>query len=298
MNTGTTRGATVNWAAGSPAAPVRVAVVRDGLKKRRQVVRPRGMWGTRTPIATLATKGAMVISGRIVVDITPKTLTTWLPLIFGAATAPTEQIPYFAWFADRVAKVFEYTDCKVNRAVLRGVGGPQGDAEILSLELEVIGCGWSVAPTPPTPFTSFDLDAPYVFCESEFQTPQNTDQKLFNWVLLINNQLNPRYVTGYCGPYDLSEQGRDIVFRATSPYTSVEAAKFSTGLENPTPFTQTARLKFSYTGVSTTFDFGSFQYDTDDPVVNGRSEITLNVGAQAASDTANGEVAITHDDTP
>lgn len=291
----TSSGDTPDW-----STATRIALIRESVKKFRRVIRPRGIYGTRAVPSEIATKGATVISGRIVVDITPNTLTTWLPLVFGSSSAPTEQLPYFSLYADRVSKVFQYNDLKVNRARFSGVGGPRGDAELLTLEVEVIGTSSTLGPSAPDPFPSFSLDAAYTFCESDFETAQSTSQPTFQWLLYVDNDLNPRYVSGnsHCGPTDISEGDRIILFRGITPYTSTEAGKFTNGLQDPSAFTQTARLKFEYGNVSTQFDFPAMQYDTNDPVVNGKGEITLQLNGQAAGTSLGDEVSITHDATP
>ncbi len=105
--------------------------VSEAIAKRGLIVERSGLRGTRSHVADDTRVGPYTAGGMLVLEPTPEDLAIWLPRILGGTptgsspkTYPlAETLPSFTLAIDRVAKVFTYAGCKVNRAILSGAQG-------------------------------------------------------------------------------------------------------------------------------------------------------------------------------
>ena len=115
--------------------------VSETIRKRATIVDTGGIRGTRSHHAARTRAGAYEVGGTIVLHPSPADLDLLLPRILGTAEssdsfalADSLENFYFGVMVDRVAKVFTYGGCYVDRATFRSSAGG-----LLELSLEIVG---------------------------------------------------------------------------------------------------------------------------------------------------------------
>ncbi len=142
--------------------------VSESIAKRGVIVEREGLRGTRGHVADDTRLGPYTVSGELVLEPTPEDLAIWLPRILGGTptgsnpvTYPlAETLPSFTLAVDRVAKVFTYSGCKVNRAVFHGSQGG-----LLRLSLDLVAKSESVGAAGTFPSLTPGVTQPYIFSD-------------------------------------------------------------------------------------------------------------------------------------
>lgn len=195
---------------------------------------------------------------------------TGTPLVTYPLTQ-TNNLPEKFVTIDRVIKVFTYTGVKVNRATFRAVqGGP------LELSLDLIGKTASEDVAGSFPAISLDLsNGPFVF-RDVVMTLAGTTVKAKEFVLTIDNVLNPDRFFNSQTLQSIDQQDRKITFETSLPYGDFQALKagfVSAGTAVVATFTNGgAVLGFSMVKVAIPYV---------DPGTPGRSEIMLPAAGDA-----------------
>ncbi len=265
--------------------------VAETLRKRQTMLDTAGIRGTRSRHAARTRLGTYEVAGNITLHPDPASLDLLLPRILGAAEAAdvfalAETLPHFGVMIDRVAKVFTYSGCKVNRAWFRSRAGG-----LLELELEIFGKTETVGNVGTFPALTLGTSAayaPYVHSDAVLTLVGST-RVMTGVEIEIDNHLARRFSNSVSAT-DVSPQDRTITLRATTPYTSSEA-----DLYGQSPAGVTAGVVYTNGNMSTAFTFGVAQFPDTSPVVNARGEITLPLAGVARMTGSTKELAVTHD---
>ena len=303
----------------SSGASARLAVVEDGvfdadalpipflyenIQKQGRIIGTRAISGTREQRTQQTRIGSYQVAGRFSFNASPLVLDALLPWILGADEAATdtfktaEDLQEFDILVDRVGGVFQYTDCKVNRAIFRAQGGP-GDSEEEFLEciIEVIGKTENEAATWGGTIPAYSIAAtslPYLLSDATGAITINSNvTEVKNFVLVIDNHLEPRWVNSLT-PTEICPQDRTIMLRIENPYTTVSdpqlynLAAAKTGV--------TGSLVFTNTPAVLTFTFVGLQWADQSPNVIGKQSIPLFVDfiARSKGAAANDALIITN----
>ena len=282
------------WTARSTPPASLYEFIAESLRKRQTILDTAGIRGTRSRHSTRTRLGTYDVEGTITLHPDPAALDLLLPRILGAAEAAdsfalAETLPHFGVMIDRVAKVFTYSGCKVNRAWFRSRAGG-----LLELELEVFGKTESVGNAGTFPALTLGTTAayaPYVHSDAAL-TLVGSSRVMTSVEIEIDNHLARRFSNSISAT-DVSPQDRTITLRATTPYTSSETDLYGQALAGAT-----AGVVYTNGNLNTAFTFGVAQFPDTSPVVNARGEITLALAGIARMTGSTKELVVTHDSTP
>ena len=278
------------------ADPVTQAIefLNEGLQKRGQIVETAGIRGTRSHPKERTREGTFTIDGQISMNPCPDELDFLLPYIVGGSESSddfplAETLPEMYISVDRIAKVFTYAGCKVNKATFRGREG-----QLLELSLEIMGKTEAVANSGTFPALTLTTAPPYIFHDC-VMTIEATAYQIFDWEIVIDNKLNGQRFTNSQSRTDIPAMDREVTVTVTVPYTSTEAdlhdkASHKTGVAATCVFTNGAR--------SLTFTTPALQKASESPTVPSRDqEIRLRLGFTARSSGGTAELTINNDPT-
>ena len=263
--------------------------VRESLRKEGTIAFADGIRGTRSQPYERARKGPSYIGGSVHFNPDPAMLDKWLERSFGASPTGTdpltfavsEGLPTFGVLVDRVTRNFRYNDMMVNQMVIAGrktAAGQQPDVINMSIEMY----GKSRDQNVSGPSTAVDLNvsanaAPYIF-EDATVTMLGVTREVFNVMVRVHNHLHIR-TSNSLTPTMICPGGRTVDLQCSLPYTSNEVDL----LDQNVTGSLSAQLKFTNGTMSLTLDFAALQVANDDPVVSGKSEITLSLHGIARS---------------
>jgi len=270
----------------------------ESLRRQGRIIGGHGVRGTRSASMERTRAGAYSVVGRIAMHPSPATLDLLLPRILGgtesADTFPlAETLPAFGVLIDRVNEQFEYTDCKVNRAMFRGRAASLtgNDPEPIELVLEIVGKTEVTGTTYPalTLGTAANY-APYVFEDASSGLTLNAATRdMLAFELMIDNHLHARFSNSLTAT-SITPRDRTVALQVLTPYTSDESNLYA-----QTNLGATGSLVFTNAGMSTTFTFGTLQVPPRSPIVKGKTEIGLELLMTARMSGATKELVITHD---
>ncbi len=159
------------------------------------------------------------MGGRLVLEPTPQDLSVWLPRILGAAPDGAdfnlaETLPSFTLTIDRVAKVFTYAGCKVNRATFSGSQGG-----LLQLSLDIVAKSEVVAAAGTFPSLSTSVAQPYIFSDLDL-TLASTAREVKEFELSIDNGLITDRFMNSVTIVSAPEGDRSIMLRTTHAWAA------------------------------------------------------------------------------
>lgn len=263
--------------------------ISESIQKTGTNLDTEGIRGTRSHSKERTRRGTHEVGGSITINPSPADLDLWLPRILGAAEsadsfALAETLPVFGVLVDRVAQTFEYTDCKVNRAVFRSSAGG-----LLELELDIMAKTEATGTSYPVlTLGTAANNAPYVMSDGVF-TFVSAARKTMDIEIEIDNQLSRRFTNSVTAT-DITPQDRVVTIRCTNPFTSDE-----TSLYGQAQGGVTATAVYTNGGMSTTFTFAVVQFPDLSPTVGGKTEIPLVLEGIARMSGATKELVVTHD---
>lgn len=278
--------------------------LRENVKKQGRILQGQGNRGTRSRSVARRRNGAYLCGGPIIFEMTPRMLDNLLPRILGATEsadvfALAETLPAFGVLINRVTEVssghFQYTDCKVDKAMITSSAGPgdEGGPEYVRLVLwiaaltEVRGTAY-----PSLTLSTAANDAAYVHSDVSAFTIQGATRKPKQWSILIDNHLIPRHTTSvtadiYC-PSD-----RTVVVQGTFPFDDDHDDLYDIGVSGAA-----ATLTVANGNLSTSFAFGQLDSPANTPAVPPRgNEIDLTLTFIAGKTDAANEIVVTSDST-
>lgn len=271
----------------------------EDLAKKGRIVGGRGISGSRSSRSERTRTGQYEVGGRIAMKISPNDMEKWLPRIFGgaltnSAVALAETIPSFGVLVNRVADTFEYQNCYVNRAVLRGKAGPNDEEpEVLDLILDVVAKDESTSPTWPVSEPALGVggdDAPFIFSDLTLSL-KSGNRCCTEFALMVDNHLESRFCNSLTAT-SITPADRTVLLRAVTPFTSDEVDLYGQALAG-----STATLNLTNGNTSTTFTFATLQTPDQSPTVKGKRSIPLILDMVARQVNTTKEISATVDST-
>ena len=262
----------------------------ESIRKQAMIVERDGLRGTRSHLADDTRTGTYRVAGALLLEPTPADLAIWLPRILGGADnsgayALAETLPSFSLSVDRVAKVFTYAGCKVNRATFSGSKGG-----LVRLALEIFGQSETVASAGSFPaLTPSSEEGPYIFAGDPTLTLNGVVREVADFELTIENGLVADRFMNSTTIVNLPEGDRVITLRTTHAWASA-----NTDLYNQALAGAAGSLAFTNGSSSTTFSFGTLQVPSNSPVVAGKQEIMLQLNMVARKTGSTMELAVTN----
>lgn len=250
----------------------------EGLASDREIVRTEGIRGTRLHDSSRIRQGRLTPGGSISLQPTYTELANLLPRIIGVASGitytPSDTVPVaFQVIIDRVAKVFTYTGCRVNRARFHSaVGQPLG----LDLEIEALNESIGNAGTFAAGLT-ISSAPPFVFFDGVLTLNGNAIQ-VMEWETVIDWHLKADRFVNSQTRTDLSSLDFTVQTKFSVPYTSDTTALY----DQSTPALEIGgNINFTYlgagggaAGVNLKFTYGALAFaQKKSPTVPGRDEI-------------------------
>lgn len=272
------------------------AFVSESLILRRPILDRDTIRGTRSHHSIDTRLGLNAVGGTILMRPSPLDLNLLLPRILGAnesadSFALAETLQTFGVMIDRVAKVFSYSDCWVNKATFRGQAGG-----IIELELDILGASQSIGAAGSFPALTLGVtsaDQPYIMSDGVF-TLAGSARATKSFELVIDNRLAARF-TNSLNATDITPQDRIISLRTVHPYTSSETDLLAQTLYGAAGSIVFTPVGGGASGMTTTFTFGVLQVDDEDPAVGGKTEIDLTLNMVARMTGSTRELVVTHD---
>lgn len=287
----------------------RYEFLREDLSLHARHVGYNGIRGTRSRASERVSAATEWVAGRITMNVSPGDFKTLLLHIMGNESPSgtfnlADGLPYFGVMIDRHYGVFEYKDCKVNRAILSARAprlGQEGEPDLLQLTLEIFGKTEDASATfpgsPPSLGTTGEY-APFVLAHADSNaSPAGSvslvaaEREIKDFDLEINNHLYVRAVNSI-SPTSICAQDRTIRLVARVPWESANSALYNQAVAG-----SAATLKFAYGAVSTTFTFGRLQVPRKSPNVLGKREVDLILTGEARSVGSTKELVVVNDAT-
>lgn len=269
----------------------------EDLLKLDTLVNPNTIRGTRSPCAARTRLGPHRVFGPIHMPVSPATLAIWAERFLGAARstntfALAESLPAFGCLFDRIGNTFEYTNNYVDRVIIRGQQFESGGQITVDMTLDIIGTDENTGVSYPAVTLDCSSIAKQAFIFSDLAVTLNSSaRKIFNFMLMIDNHLDPRYANSL-SPTSIRPMDRTVRLRTTNPFTSDESDLYQMAVAGAA-----GSLVMTNSTVSATFNFDRLQCTTKSPVVAGKMEIPLYldfISRKASVD----EVQLVLDDTP
>ena len=306
------------------ASSDRIEFIYEKLGTSRVLQYSGAITGSLSRLKTGVKKHSYITQGVIALQPSPAQLGYWLPLITGGTTGAggsgtrtdydadgndvnitlSNILPGWDSMVYRENGIFQYTDLQVAQAILRGRTSNGGEAnEFMELILVVIGqqeiitqtgdpSPWP-SPEPVLPVTADYL--PYAFWEGDFFI-NGTQLQYEEFTLMIDNKLSVKFFDEIY-PTCIRSTGRDIKMDVKLPFTC-------DGLEQSLALNEaegTAELVLKTPDTTPTFHTSFYlpyaRSTFKTPVIEGKSDIPLEISVEAYAATGNDELVITHDQT-
>jgi hypothetical protein len=262
----------------------------ESIRKQASIIERDGLRGTRSRLADDTRQGTYRVAGTLLLEPTPADLAIWLPRILGGADisgayALAETLPSFSLAIDRVANVFTYAGCKVNRATFNGSKGG-----LVRLLLEIVGQSEAVGSAGSLPsLTPSTEHGPYIFAGDPTLTLNGVAREVAEFELTIENDLVSDRFMNSTTVVNLPEGDRVITLRTSHAWASA-----NTDLYNQALAGAAGTLAFTNGSSSTTFSFGTLQAPSQSPVVAGKQEIMLQLNMTARKTGSTMELSVTN----
>jgi hypothetical protein len=275
--------------------------ISESIAKRGVIVERGGLRGTRSHVADDTRVGPYSVGGMLVLEPTPEDLALWLPRILGGTPTGTspktyplaETLPSFTLAIDRVAKVFTYAGCKVNRAI---VSGAQGG--LLRLAMDIVAQSESVGAAGSFPALTASVTQPYLFSDLAL-TLAATAREVRQFALTIDNGLVTDRFMNSLTIVSAPEGDRTVTLSTTHAWAPANTDLYAQALAGAAGTLELTNALGGTppTGYRTTFSFATLQCPDRSPSVGGRQEVFLNLEMWARKVAGTAELVVTHDST-
>lgn len=251
---------------------------------------PDGIIGSREHFSERVRRNVRSIGGSITLEPNSIELANLLPWILGANASGTtfalaDTLPSRYVSFDRVAKVFVYDGCVVNRATFSASeGGP------LSLSLDLIGVDETVNNAGTFPSINISVAAgPYMMSDLVISlggTPYNFRE----FSLTIDNMLEVRYLNSLVAT-SITPRNRQTSVSLRGPYGD-QTALYGQALAGVA-----VTATFTNSTLSTVFTMPAVQFPKQSPNVSGKNEIYLPLTGIARKSGSTASLTVTNDST-
>jgi hypothetical protein len=287
-------GTLTKFAAGAANPPSAAYEYKDTftLGKHGTVLSTDGIRGTRSHPVERTRTGTYTVSGQIVMEPGPVDLDFWLQQIMGGSpsgsgtvTYPVaETVPAFYVGIDRIAAMYLYSGCKVDKATFRGHSGSLVEMTLnIEALTETAGSISGLSALVPS------LGSPYVFMDATL-TIGGTSYQFMDFELTIDNRLKKDRFVNSVSRTDLPELDRMVSLNLGLPFTSDTLTKYD--------------LNATSAAVVLTFTNGSFvltatmpavQWPTEPINTPGREDVLLPLrGGMARKSSTTAEISFTN----
>lgn len=268
-----------------------VDIVSETLTAEHSLTESEGVRGTRSRTEERVRRGLVNVGGNLTTHPSPTELDVLLYPIMGTAKttsnvfALAETIPEFDFMVDKVAKVYDFQDLKVNSATFSGSPG-----QPLELALDLVGKTMTEGNAGTFPAVTPDTDSMYVFTDSAF-TYNSTEYEINDFNLTIDNLVETRFGSGSVTATSIDATDRRVTLTVTSPFTSSETALYTfssvAGADGSLVLTNGSQVL--------TFAFANMKLaPAVTPVVNGRGEIMQQLTFNIYKSGSTAELITTH----
>jgi len=172
---------------------------------------------------------------------------------------------------DRVAQTFQYTDCYVDKLVLRGRASSSGQSpSLVEMTLQIVG----TSEVTGTSYPAVTLDCtsaanvPLIFSDGTLTLGGSTRQ-MMNFALMIDNHIESRWTNSLTATSH-TPTDRTVLLRTTNPFTADEL-----DLYGQDPAGAAGTLALTNDTVSASFAFAKLQVPDQSPVIGGKREVPL-----------------------
>lgn len=281
---------------------VPIEVVSTSLNAGHTLIESEGIRGTRSRTKERVRRGLINIGGSIVLHPSPTELDALLPVILGASEstdvfALAETVPEFDFMIDTGAKVYDFSDLKVNSATFRSTPG-----QPLEVEIDMLGKTVTEGNAGSFPSLTFDLDTQYVFSDSVFTydtSSSGADYEILDFELTIDNLLEARFGNSTTAT-SIDSTDRRVTLAVTTPWTSSDGeGSASTALYSVASVDGAdGSLVLTNGNQSLDFAFANMKLaPAETPIVDGRGEITKAITYNIYKSATTNELIVTHDST-
>lgn len=248
------------------------------LGKHGQILERRGIRGTRSHNITDTRLGPYRVSGTVSLEPSPAELLSLMTLAIGTGGNVAETMTSFNAIVNRTTTVKTYTNCRVNRATLRGRQG-----EILSLALDLVGETETTGSAPAAPASA----APYIFSDVVL-TLQSSARAVQEFELVIDNALIVDRFQNTLTVTDIPTGDRIVTLRSVHDYDSDNSALYDQAIAGAT-----GTLVANDGTTGRTFTFGVLQVPAETPPIEGKGLILLTLDMVARKSGNIAEIAVT-----
>lgn len=266
-------------------------VVSCALTKQASHIDASGLRGNLDHRSERVRAGLINIGGTIVFEPSPEDLALIFPWVFGQAAsgttyslAQTLATRYVA--VDKVAKVYTYAGCCVNRMTLEGQQGAP-----MRLTLDILGKTETEGNAGSLTGLSYTNTAPFTLYDTTL-TMVSSARNCSRWTLTIDNNLEGSFYNSQTISR-ITPRDRTITFSCDTPWTSSE-----TDLYNQAVAGTAATLALAFDAYSLSFAFAKLQVPAEGPTIGGRNEIPLTLNGVARMSGTTAPLITTLDSTP
>jgi hypothetical protein len=276
----------------------KLVFVNESLKKTGVIVEREGLRGFLDEIAEDTRTGPYTVAGQIILEPNPEDLAALLPWLLAPGWVSGTQFDLAdtqksaTIVIDRVAKVFTYAGCLVNRVTFSGAPGG-----MIRVVIDIIGQSEAVGNAGTFPSLTAGVTQPYMFNDLVLTLLTSVVKKCRSFELSVDFGLQPRLMNDTTIDSAPKSQQR-ITLNVELPYAAGTGTSGNTDLYEQALAGAPGSLVLANAGYSTTFAFATLQVPAESPTAQGRTEIplTLNMVAKRLSTTR--PMVITHDSTP
>lgn len=278
---------------------VPMEVVSCSIVANHTLIESDGIRGTRSRTAERVRRGLINVGGNVVMHFSPTELDALLPCIVGGTETTNvfplaETVPEFDWMVDTGAKVYDFENCKVDRAVFRSTPG-----QPLELELDIIGKTVVEGNSGTFPALTFDLDSMYVHSDATFTydtSSSGADYEVLSSELTIENSLGVRFGNSTTAT-SIDAQDRRVTYSISTPWISSDGeGSDSTNLYDVSSVSgNDGQLAYVNGSQSLTFAFANMKLaPASTPILQGRQEITKDILYNVYKSGSTNELIITN----
>lgn len=268
-----------------------VDIVSETLTAEHSLTESEGVRGTRSRTKERVRRGLVNVGGNLTTHPSPTELDVLLYPIMGTAKttsnvfALAETIPEFDFMVDKVAKVYDFQDLKVNSATFSGSPG-----QPLDLSMDLIGKTFAEGNAGTFPAITPDTDSMYVFTDAVF-TYDSTAYEINDFNVTVDNLVEVRFGSGSTTATSVDSTDRRVTMTATCPFTSSETALY----EFSSVAGAAGSLVLTNGSQVLTFAFANMKLSPAiTPVVSGRGEIMQQLTFNCYQSGTTKELIVTH----
>lgn len=261
-------------------------IISETLTKKATILEDEGCRGTREHVKERTAEGVDHISGDIVMECYPASMTLMLPRILGGSVSanvcnPADTLPAFDVLIDRVAKRFTYGGCIVSKA--RFESKPNGR---LRVTLSILGKSETVSATA-FPSITIPVDLPYTHSQGVI-TLNSAVRDVTEFMCEVDNFGEARFTNSKTAT-DIATKDRKVSVVVKAPYTSDNVDLYGNSLTG-----SGGTMVYTNGSSSFTITFGYITFEDESPNIPGKSELFLPLKGVARKTGSTPSISITN----